>query len=295
MSIKAKIVVAVPTYNRAHYLRESLINLKDQTYQHMKVLVLDNASTDGTSQVFEEVVGEDPRFYLSRNESTIPALDNFKLGLKISESDYFMWRADDDLSDKNYVEALADALDQDLKSELAFSNCLQSRGNVRKTYKFPEEIAVAPFERAVQFLPIARPTWIYGLWRRASLEETIYNIGTIYPYLWASDHATMLPTMMRGRFSPVSNTQFHQRIVGPQTYHLPPRDLLLARKYFMRFGLSVLRQLDLTEMQRKQLRNALVAHVEARVAPLWQTRRRAVKQIRRSIRDKIKSHFGIQT
>jgi len=290
---ESKVIVVIPTYNRAHYLEQALENISRQSYNDMKVVVLDNASTDETPEVFTETVGKDNRFFYSRNETTISAAENFYRGLSITSSEYFMWRADDDLSDANYVEMLTDALDRDIHSELAFASYLQSRGDFQKKYELPDIVADTPLDRAVQFLPIARPTWIYGLWRRDALNENIRILGDRYPYVWASDHALMLPTMMKGLFSPVQSTLFHQRIVGTASYHLSPLDLLRARKAFMEFGLSVLDGLGHERVQRKRLLEALTAHVEARVAPRWKTRQNVLKQLRRSIRDSVKFRLGM--
>ncbi|MEM9635221.1 MAG: glycosyltransferase family 2 protein, partial [Pseudomonadota bacterium] len=106
MMIEAKVIVAVPTYNRAHFLTDALTNLRSQSFDDMKVVVIDNASTDNTPSVYEEIAGSDNRFHYVRNEFTIPAQDNFKRGLQITDSKFFMWRADDDLSDFNYIESL---------------------------------------------------------------------------------------------------------------------------------------------------------------------------------------------
>ena len=46
-----KVTVCLPTYNRAHYLREAIESVLSQTFQDFELLICDNASTDETSEV----------------------------------------------------------------------------------------------------------------------------------------------------------------------------------------------------------------------------------------------------
>jgi glycosyltransferase involved in cell wall biosynthesis len=45
------VTVLVPVFNGAQYLRESLDSILHQTYPHLEVIVLDDASTDQTPEV----------------------------------------------------------------------------------------------------------------------------------------------------------------------------------------------------------------------------------------------------
>ena len=54
-----KISVIIPTYNRKEKLPACVDSVLAQTYQNIEVLVVDDASTDGTEELFREI--SDPR------------------------------------------------------------------------------------------------------------------------------------------------------------------------------------------------------------------------------------------
>ena len=70
-----------------------------------KVLIFDNASTDGTSSC-QAWAAHDARFCYVRQPRNVGAMANFRDALLAADTPWFMWRADDDLSADNYLEAL---------------------------------------------------------------------------------------------------------------------------------------------------------------------------------------------
>ncbi|MFN8483429.1 MAG: glycosyltransferase [Anaerolineae bacterium] len=56
--------VILPTFNRAGLLSRAIQSVLDQTYRHWELIVVDDASTDGTSQVVASF--DDPRVYYLR-------------------------------------------------------------------------------------------------------------------------------------------------------------------------------------------------------------------------------------
>jgi len=57
-----KVTVAIPTYNRADFLRQTLAGIAQQQFprDHFEILVIDNNSTDHTRTVVEEFAGSHP-------------------------------------------------------------------------------------------------------------------------------------------------------------------------------------------------------------------------------------------
>ena len=50
----ATVSVTCVNYNGKEYLRECLISLYDQTYKDFEVIIVDNASPDGSAQIIEK-------------------------------------------------------------------------------------------------------------------------------------------------------------------------------------------------------------------------------------------------
>ncbi|WP_227286974.1 MULTISPECIES: glycosyltransferase family 2 protein [Paracoccaceae] len=272
----AKLDVAVPTFNRAELLREALICLRDQDYEEFKVTVFDNASNDNTREVVLDEFMHDPRFEYRRNDMNIGPGANFQLALHQSEAEYFMWRADDDLSDPTYVGALLRCLEDDPSLELAYSSCEQVTENSRKLVEAGSRRDEDP-GRVVDLLLDCKPTWVYGMWRRTALQSNRRAFEeTGYPFLWASDHLILLPSLLKGAAAPVPDTRFIQRIIGSADYALQPREQLQARAEFRWHAHEMMEQLT-DPSYRSEIATALEHHIEQRVGRKWSLRRRILR------------------
>lgn len=90
------LTIAIPAYNAASTLPETLASLSAQTYRHFELVVVDNASTDRTPQVVEEWAARDPRMRLVRNASNIGGEANFNKCLQTGSAPLVaLFHADD--------------------------------------------------------------------------------------------------------------------------------------------------------------------------------------------------------
>ena len=102
------VTIAIPTYNRAEsYLRGVISSALGQTYEHLEVIIGDNASTDATPAVIAEV--EDQRLRHLRHSENIGANGNFNRLLEEATGDWFLLLHDDDLIDAEFVESCLSA------------------------------------------------------------------------------------------------------------------------------------------------------------------------------------------
>jgi glycosyltransferase involved in cell wall biosynthesis len=69
--------VLVPTYNRAELIAETIQSALLQTHSNIEVIVVDNASTDGTWAVIESLTGKDHRIKAFRNKTNIGPVRNW--------------------------------------------------------------------------------------------------------------------------------------------------------------------------------------------------------------------------
>jgi glycosyltransferase involved in cell wall biosynthesis len=88
------ITIAIPTYNRAVWLRGCVESALAQTYPNFEVLVSDNASTDETPEVLKAF--DDPRLRVVRQEKNIGLMPNWNACLWEAKGDYIVYLPDDD-------------------------------------------------------------------------------------------------------------------------------------------------------------------------------------------------------
>lgn len=105
------VTIGIPTYNRADgYLRQCLESALSQSYQNLEVIVSDNASSDGTSELLASY--DDPRLRYIRHSENIGANNNFNHCVQEATGEYFMLLHDDDFLDSDFVSACVEALNQ---------------------------------------------------------------------------------------------------------------------------------------------------------------------------------------
>ncbi len=68
--------VLLPVYNGAAFVKNAVDSVLQQTVHDFELIIVDNASTDGTGEILKEYL-HDPRVKVYRNEQTIFRLENF--------------------------------------------------------------------------------------------------------------------------------------------------------------------------------------------------------------------------
>ena len=109
------LTIAIPTFNRAKYLRESLASLYEQLIarQDVELLISDNASPDETPSVIEEFIGRGLQIRSLRNQINIGPDANFKQCFEQSRGRYVWIFGDDDLVVAGGIEKITALLDAD--------------------------------------------------------------------------------------------------------------------------------------------------------------------------------------
>ena len=60
--------ILIANYNNGHFLKDCLDSILNQTYQNFEVIIVDDASTDDSLAIIEEMIKNDSRFKLFKNE-----------------------------------------------------------------------------------------------------------------------------------------------------------------------------------------------------------------------------------
>lgn len=76
-STKPLVSILVPVYNREFIIAETLSSALSQTYENIEVVVVDNASTDGTWAVICDYAKRDARLKVFQNESNLGPVRNW--------------------------------------------------------------------------------------------------------------------------------------------------------------------------------------------------------------------------
>ncbi|MDD3138147.1 MAG: glycosyltransferase family 2 protein [Lachnospiraceae bacterium] len=88
--------IAIPTYNRAELLKQTLKSVIDQKQDGVEIIVSDNASTDHTSDILKEYV-ECGLIKYYRNSTNVGMDGNFLNLLEKADGKYVQFLSDDDV------------------------------------------------------------------------------------------------------------------------------------------------------------------------------------------------------
>lgn len=106
-----KVGIVVVTFNRKKLLLNTLNAIADQSYGNYKVIIIDNASTDGTEEYIKAFLNDNPRFKYKKMEHNTGGSGGFYEGVKMAyqEGADYVWGMDDDaVPERNALKVLVE-------------------------------------------------------------------------------------------------------------------------------------------------------------------------------------------
>jgi glycosyltransferase involved in cell wall biosynthesis len=87
-TMKIKLSIAIPTYNGAETIRETLDSIVSQLEDGVEIVVSDNASTDDTAEIVREYQASYPVIRYFCNDENLGADRNFDLAVRRAQGEY---------------------------------------------------------------------------------------------------------------------------------------------------------------------------------------------------------------
>ena len=109
-----KVSIIIPTFNRAQYVCEAIDSVLAQTFKDHEIIVVDDGSTDNTSEVLK-IYGDQIRCFSQKNRGLSAARN---LGMSLSRGEYIAFLDDDDVWLPEKLEKQVQILDN--SPELGF-------------------------------------------------------------------------------------------------------------------------------------------------------------------------------
>ena len=102
---KPKISIIIPVYNVEKYLERCLNSIRNQSYDNLEVIMIDDCSTDNSYEICQKYE-EKYNFKLLKNNDNKGLSYTRNRGIKESTGDYIGFIDSDDYVDSNYYESL---------------------------------------------------------------------------------------------------------------------------------------------------------------------------------------------
>ncbi len=120
--MRPTVSVIIPNYNHADYLRKRVETVMAQTYTNFEVLLLDDASTDGSLHVIEALLKEYPtiQFYANKKNTGSP-FAQWNKGVELAKGKYLWIAESDDYCAPTLLQTLVETIEQEENIALAYA------------------------------------------------------------------------------------------------------------------------------------------------------------------------------
>lgn len=187
-----KVSIVIPVYNHARYLSESIGSVINQTYSNIELIVLDDGSTDGTSEILRKLEGQ---FIWESHQNMGQALTLNK-GWRMAKGSILAYLSADDILYPRAVERCVKALLDNPHAALCYPDfdLINPSSDVIRSVSAPEysydEMVInfkcAPgvgaffrrsiYERAGEWNPELRQHPDYEYWLRLGLHGEFVHL-----------------------------------------------------------------------------------------------------------------------
>lgn len=131
--------VAVPCYQYGRYLRDCVTSILRQNVPNLRVLIINNGSTDDTIDVARRLADEDGRVHIAHFETNLGPQAAYNYGIDWASADYFLLIDADDVLAPGALARAISLLDRDTKVVFVHGVELQRSFEAGAEHHLPEK------------------------------------------------------------------------------------------------------------------------------------------------------------
>ncbi len=200
----SKVSIYIPTHNRIHLLKRAIKSVFSQTYKDWELLIVNDASEDGTREYLDNLIKTDSRVKVFHNESSLGACSSRNIAIRNATGYYITGLDDDDYFTENRIESLL----SDYDSKYSFishchkidngkrvKKCLSYEGDfclkdiLKKNFVGNQVFTETNKIRSVNGFDESLPAWQdYDLWVRLTIRYGIFKKIKNYTYIMDIAH-----------------------------------------------------------------------------------------------------------
>jgi glycosyltransferase involved in cell wall biosynthesis len=226
--------IVVPFYNVEKWIETCIQSIKKQTFTNFKCILVDDISSDNSYEIAKNVIADDTRFVLVRNEEKKLALRNIYDGIQILNPDdediIVTIDGDDWLSRNDSLEILNKYYVEGQDTLVTYGTYIEfpSGNRPSNVSKYPEEVVKTNSFRKDIWRASHLRTFKYKIWKSINLEDLQDSSGNFYKMAW--DLAFMFPMLeMAGpRAKYVREAIYCYNLVNPLNDHKVDHQLQLS-------------------------------------------------------------------
>ncbi len=102
--MKSLVTIICLCYNHRRFVREAIESVLNQTYENLQIILVDDASTDGSQEELKEIANENHKVELILLPQNLGNCKAFNIGWKKAKGDYIVDFATDDVMLPKHIE-----------------------------------------------------------------------------------------------------------------------------------------------------------------------------------------------
>lgn len=230
------VTVLVPCYNYAHYLRQCVESILAQDGVALDVLIIDDASTDNSAEVAQELAREDPRVRVIIHDQNKGHIATYNEGIDQIRGKYFALISADDFLPPGALRRATSIMESREDVVLVYGDikrCRHSAPCTHRSHSGSWHASVMPGYEWIQYIcrvhnVIASPEVVV----RSCVQQREGKYNAALPYsadaeMWLriAKHGSVaylrgaVQAFYRVHRSSMSHTRFAQRILGLRQGH----------------------------------------------------------------------------
>ena len=148
------ITLGLPVYNCQPYVSQSIESLLAQTYKDFVLIISDNASTDGTSEICANYARQDARIRYCRNERNIGLPANYNRVFHLTESKYLKWSTGDDYWTPDMLMDALEILEGEPSVALCYPKAVLVDASGREQARYEDRLHLMQDDPVERFLTL---------------------------------------------------------------------------------------------------------------------------------------------
>lgn len=182
------VVTTITTFNRKELLKESVEALLEQSYKNLKIVIVDNASSDGTKDYIKDLV-DSKKVYFIRSEKNLGASGGFNIGIRKAFElgcDYVWIMDDDTIVHKDSLENLVNSAKK-LKDDFGFlgSKVLWKDGSLCKMNLQRNTVFKTNNDYESSLVEVTLSSFVSFFLKRATIEQMGLPMEVFF--IWGDD------------------------------------------------------------------------------------------------------------
>ena len=226
MNKKIKITIGVPVYNSEQFIKKHIESFQLQTFQNFSIIISDNASTDKTSEICQQLSEMDDRIIFFEHKKNKGPFWNFNFIINHSKTEYFVMAPPDDIWSKNFLESNINILDKSnelvgsigecsLIKRIKYSETDKNKISIiknMKQFQYVHPVKDKFKERIKFYLKFNMGVQYYSIFRTKDIQfANFYKEKSNYG-MWHADFATILKILKRGKLHVDENSFYYKEV-----------------------------------------------------------------------------------